>query len=76
MNNDVQKLTEAYGLMLKEEFELSHINNILDKIDKSVGKISETTGMIDGIKAKLAFEDGKTYEIQIRPVRTALPAVG
>ena len=75
MNDDLQKLTEAYEEInkhLKEDIDLkvSHIMDIIRDIEKSgVGKISNTVSMADGLAATLAFKDGQTYEIQIRPKR-------
>lgn len=68
MNNDVKLLEEAYKQVLGEGFKVAHIADIMSKIKKSVGEVTGLRAMVDGMFAFLEFEDGQTYEIQIRPI--------
>ena len=68
MNNDVKLLEEAYQQVLGEGLKSSSIMDIMSKIQKSVGTLKGLRGMADGMFAFLDFEDGQTYEIQIRPI--------
>lgn len=68
MNNDIKKLEEAYDQMLNEGIKVAHIADIMSKINKSIGKIKGTRAMRDGMFTFLDYDDGQTYEIQIRPI--------